>query len=547
MRRERESIAADNKFLEHDLAREAAKARQAQRTLREDLAGDKRKEHSGDSRTGTPRKSRALPFRDGFDDGDFVLSPTKARDKSRPGTPKAGAKRKRPGAGTEQSPVQGEPLLLSQPRPQRSPMDLDQPVHSDSRPEAAGDVFNLQSKPDILHLVLNHKAHGSEERVMEALARFTFPSNPEKKLSSLVYDALSVPSAPAVDIAKVLCDAFVSLWDQSLKESFFEPIDMILNTIQFILGSESLMFARAYIEKIVPLAITTVDIVALPLGRAAIAQSKMTDPPATDKEPHQVNAFETLTLLHGISLACVGHSNDMETFWRRMEFDFVLLMLMKAQPLSQISLMLQLLRLSSLPSTFGAILGDEDSGRERQARRESETVERLTLLLFDKFASAQGQEPITQRDIMNLRVEVLSVLEAMCLTDHGSLILATHKYAIGRLIRFLHDTTSALRHYNPTTHDLQIRCVNTAMRLLYHLLTTYSSVIDIRAKLSVIHGGSHKHLIALTRLAFSDPVFYEEGIELEAMDAAHQLLDEYLSPVEGEALLQIFSSERSEA
>jgi len=148
---------------------------------------------------------------------------------------------------------------------------------------------------------------------------------------------------------------------------------------------------------------------------------------------------------------------------------------------------------------------------------------------------------------MNLRVEVLSVLEAMCLTDHGSRVLATHKYAIGRLIRFLHDTIAALYHYNSTTQDLKIRCVNIAMRLLYHLLTTYSSIIDIRAKLGVIHGGSHKHLIALTRLAFSDPVFYEEGIDPEAMDAAHQLLDEYLSPVEGEALLQIFSSEQSEA
>jgi hypothetical protein len=287
--------------------------------------------------------------------------------------------------------------------------------------------------------------------------------------------------------------------------------------------------------------------VAIPLGRASIAQSKKTEPTSTDKEPHQVNAFEALTVLHKVAIACVGHPNDIEIFWRRMKFDFVLLILMKAQPLPQISLMLQLLRLSSLPSTFGAILGDEDGGTERQARRESDMVDRLSLLLFEKFTSTDGQGPIIQRDIVNLRVEVLSVFEAMCLTDHGSRVLATHKYAIGRLIRFLHDTIAALYHYNSTNQDLKIRCVNITMRLLYHLLTTYSPIVDIRAKLSVIHGGSHKHLIALTRLAFSDPVFFEEGIDPEAMDAAHQLLDEYLSPVEGEALLQIFSSEQSEA
>jgi hypothetical protein len=382
---------------------------------------------------------------------------------------------------------------------------------------------------------------------MEVLTRFAFPSNSGKKISSIIYDRLVVPNSQGLNMAKVICDIFVSLWDQSLKESFFDPIDIFVDTIQFILSSESLMFARDYIEKIVPLAIKSVDIVAIPLGRASIAQSKKTEPPSTDKEPLQVNAFAALTMLHRVALACVGHPNDMETFWGRMKFDFVLLILMKAQPLSQISLMLQLLRLSSLSSSFGAILGDEDGGTGRQARRESDTVDRLSLLLFEQFPSAEGQEPIYQHDIVNLRLEVLSVLETMCLTDHGSRVLATHKYAIGRLIRFLHDTIAALCHYNPTTQDLKIRCVNIAMRLLYHLLTTYSTIIDIRAKLSVIHGGSHKHLIALTRLAFSDPVFYEEGIDPEAMDAAHQLLDEYLSPVEGEALLQIFSSEQSEA
>src|SRR5215469_14818484 len=182
VRRERERIAADNQFLEHDLVREAAKARQAQRTLREDVAGNKTNERGGGSRIGTPKKTKVLPFRDGFDDGDIVLSPTKARDKSRPGTPKAGTKRKRLGAATEQSPVQGEPLLLSQPRPQRSPMDVDQPTPSDSRLETAADVFSFQPKPDMLQLVLNHKAYGSEERIMEKLTRFAFPSNPGKKI-----------------------------------------------------------------------------------------------------------------------------------------------------------------------------------------------------------------------------------------------------------------------------------------------------------------------------------------------------------------------------
>ena len=49
--------------------------------------------------------------------------------------------------------------------------------------------------------------------------------------------------------------------------------------------------------------------------------------------------------------------------------------------------------------------------------------------------------------------------------------------------------------------------------------------------------------MAFTRLAFSDALVLEEGIEEEVVDAAHQLLDEYLTPEEGIALLNAFPKE----
>jgi len=47
-------------------------------------------------------------------------------------------------------------------------------------------------------------------------------------------------------------------------------------------------------------------------------------------------------------------------------------------------------------------------------------------------------------------------------------------------------------------------------------------------------------------LAFAERVWAEEGISEASMDMAHRLLDEWLSPDEGEALLAMFSSERSD-
>jgi hypothetical protein len=55
------------------------------------------------------------------------------------------------------------------------------------------------------------------------------------------------------------------------------------------------------------------------------------------------------------------------------------------------------------------------------------------------------------------------------------------------------------------------------------------------------------HLVALTRVAFCEAVVLERGIDPAASDAAHALLDEFLSPYEGEQLLQMYPTADSTA
>ena len=64
----------------------------------------------------------------------------------------------------------------------------------------------------------------------------------------------------------------------------------------------------------------------------------------------------------------------------------------------------------------------------------------------------------------------------------------------------------------------------------------------MQEKLRVHPGGANKYLIALTRLAFSEGIFYERGIEDDVVDCAHQMLEDSITPEEGEALLEAFSS-----
>jgi hypothetical protein len=109
---ENQKVITDNRFLEHDLALEAGKAKQLQRNLK--ASGVKERA----SPASTPKRNRTLPFRDGFDDDDVLMfSPSKPR--SKPSTPKGGTKRKR--LPNEQSPMQPPQLPLSEPKPILSP------------------------------------------------------------------------------------------------------------------------------------------------------------------------------------------------------------------------------------------------------------------------------------------------------------------------------------------------------------------------------------------------------------------------------------------
>ncbi len=82
--------------------------------------------------------------------------------------------------------------------------------------------------------------------------------------------------------------------------------------------------------------------------------------------------------------------------------------------------------------------------------------------------------------------------------------------------------------------------VNLCIRLLYHILTHFSALVDMQAKLAVIHGGSHKYVVGLTRLAFSESLVLDAGIEEDIIDCAHSLLEDRITLDEGEALLEVF-------
>ena len=311
--------------------------------------------------------------------------------------------------------------------------------------------------------------------------------------------------------------------------------------------------------KLVPLCLATSDLIAVPTAKAS--RNPSYHQPPSPKLKGLVDPLDYLNLLHWVALNCDFHPGSLEVFWSSMEFDFVLLMLHKSQPLSQIIQMLHLLATSILPTSFGAIIAasaqtDQLSNAPRQSKNESDIVDRLTVLLFEIPEAASTSPPedhsvstppkaYSPTDLLDLRSSILALLKRLCFTAHGGRAIATHRLAIGRLVRFLHDCVVAMYKYTPETHGTTTSLVNETVMLLGHLTACHADVLDMRARLAAVPAGSYKHLVALSRVAFAEGAsVIEEGIDSEAAEQAHRMLDEHLSPEEGEAVISVFSSGR---
>ena len=561
-RKEREKMETDNRFLQHDLAQEAERAK------RLTGPGKARAAPGGTERAGeTPRKSkRAVTSGDGFEDEEVVrlVSPSKSKekDKSREQTPKVGAKRKRI---AQDSPV---PVLsFTQPPSQSVREESGEQLQTSSESQVgAAVVAKEDGRYEFMQQMLNHCPYEGHGRSVETLMKHAFPSSPARSLSSILLDGFSSHNTTQGESLPVkLSRVLLKLWKRCLDEEYYPPIYLLLDMIRFALYYELSLTIAQLVEEAVPLCIKSIDVVAVPIARASKTPSfTASDQFKTSEQvAEHIDVDEILDFLHHLCGAASLSAERIETFWQNMEFTFTLLMLNKALPISQIITTLQILSTSVLPMTFGPICHQDIEGQaERQARQERDTIDRLMSLLLEMLEVPKDEPAYTDQEITKLRIGILNVLKALCLTDHGGLLLAQHRSAIGRLIRFLDGQVNQLYTTRPSLsleyppepnssrndeessqpihppHALLTTTVNTTVRLLYHLLRTHDSTINFGQKMSVIKGGYHRFIVSMTRIAFAEQIVFEAGIEDEVVEAAHSILDNILSPEEGEAIVK---------
>ncbi|KAK5734134.1 hypothetical protein LTR17_009117 [Elasticomyces elasticus] len=523
-RKEREKMETDRRFLVHDLEQESERVKR--------LNGG-----TGKTRTGTPKKAgrRTAGLGDGFEDLEVrAVSPSRSREKMM-GTPKHGAKRRRT---ANDSPVAA--LSFTQlPGPPGGVVRQGSGEGSvaSSAAETKVKALNPDQRYEFVQQLLNHVPYEGHERSVEALSKYHLPSAGLRSLSAdlqtrLFYPVVATEEEGAECFALKFSRALLKVWAQCLEEKYHAPLYLLLDLLRFALFTQPPETKAQLIEEAVPLCVRTVDLIATPAARMS---SNPTYAASIDREKHEKMAEEL----------CPDEV-----------MDFLLV-----------------LSTSALEGSFGPICADEDVGG--QAGQENGILDRMTSLIFEIPEVPGGEEGYSEVEIAETRIHLLGVLKALCRTDHGCELLAGNRSLIGRLIRFLDGQINRLYTLPPafsqvsgtsnsacgggalsrtrsagegggdcSAHGLVVQTINTTTRLFYHILRVHNETIDLTAKLNVIHGGHQKFLVCMSRVAFSEQSVLEQGIEDEVVEAAHSILDSYLSPEEGEAIVAAVETPR---
>lgn len=533
-------IISEKQFLQRELEEEEGRARALQRSLKEK---EKEKAVQPDGQVLTPKKAKLRPLGDGFDDSEIMAaSPVKSGRGSKSGTPTAGGKRKR--KVDNASPMAPLVLLPSAPdtRPASPPAQEPEKTSIIIRKDPSAEK-NLR----FMQKILNHPVPGGSERFIEKFTQFAFPSQTSRPLSSLVLEATAGLSGD--NIPSGFLHVFISLWAQALKEKYYHPIPLLVDILQFVLALDVSVINLEIISTLLPVLQKSAEINGMthfhnsPAVHQNVSQANQKVKAALNDD---VDGTACLEILYTVACACLWDAKKIDRFWRSMIMDVVLLFLQSCQPVDDTIIMLNLLSTSILPSTFGNICGtDED-----QATAEKYIVDRMAYLLWETPRGDQAKQLQSRAKMLELRIEAMALFISLGLssphphddpTHHGTLLLAHHPNALGRLFRCMYDELDALYAHGPG-HEQHALLVNQATRLVYRLLELHGDRIDIQQKLLAVNGAVHKHRVVLTRLAFSEKVFLDAGVTDETVVMAHDMLEDAVTPEEAEALLEVFPS-----
>ncbi|POS85650.1 hypothetical protein EPUL_002776 [Erysiphe pulchra] len=511
-------IAIVRNFIKRDLAEESERVRRLNR--------EKEREREANLITlSTPKKRKNLPHRDGFDDKEIKClfssksSPSSSR-KGRFGSPSRKQKNK-----ATQSPFDSSNINSIE-----NPLEQDVDHNSVKSYRKTSPGLNINNDHcDFIGAILDHRVDENHLRSIQEFGKYALPSAPHNTIQTLILAKVSELCAKksSIDLPLSLCETFLNIWSNCLEEDYLKPIYLLIDLLTLALELKTTYLAPQVVDKLLPTAQRTADFIAIPRFQSR----------PTDKYDRDINLSACISLLYLVSLGCMDNPQHITRFWQFMRWDFVLVMLSTNQLPNDYDLTLRLISTSAMKNSFGAL-----PGGEKQHLQTGWIIDRLTYPLNEHPCKPMSAEKFESKSLSEVRLKILQLMVRISKSPYASKALATHPHAIGRLICLVSDEIDALYDfYSENKYSTDI--INIAMRLLYHLMINYISIVDVQRSLTYIHGGSQKYLLSLSRLNFlEEDMVLESGIDPEISGFALELLELFVTPEEGDAIQSAFSN-----
>ncbi|KAG8167250.1 hypothetical protein KVR01_002939 [Diaporthe batatas] len=481
-----EALAKQERLVEAAVHAEKAAATELQFTrqdLREELQKSKKgRKEPTEATFSTPRKNKANSFKniaDGFDDVEILPSPSKAQ---------GGGKGK--GKGSILAPGDRTPSRAKRKRPA-----IDSPV---AALEVEDDTVMADAAPAATH----------------------FPSDSEQSFAGIIFQKLPSLGDPRDPVRLLIdfCEMIIDLWDQCLREKYYEPIYELVALITFILQLNTISVAPYITSTLVPVAQTTIFLLAVPRFESQDGASASSADETIQHLVLNIDTEGTLQLMYLAALGCTDsylldpqHPLDLgpdrdspqRLYWKLMRIDFVLLMLSPKQPRDDF--LVELIQ--------PAFDGDEEEEKEH--------------------GEPQPEKPPADSEMME-GVDEGTANRPIALDEDDAEPEALPT-----------PDQSPQTPLDPSPTPLLYKIASSVILLLHTLVTdpATSAHTDMRAKLSTSHGAPQKYLLTLSRLNYAEEdLVFEAGIDQGTLDRANELLDLAITPEEAEGVRQVFGA-----
>ncbi|KAJ9137549.1 DNA repair protein Rad26 [Pleurostoma richardsiae] len=496
-----ESLSKQERLVEQALAAERSAATELQFTkqdLKAELEKAKkgRKDGAGAVVT-TPKKARSAAnwgnVADGFDDVEILPSPSKGQG-GRSKSAAAGAvappmAERTPTKGKRKRPMIDSPVMALEVHEEEDAIMADS-AHEEQRSGLA-EVAELRQSPslpfDFLKLVLDHSGFHGQPLTFDLLARYAFPSDSAQSIASLVFQKLPFLGNPEDPMRLLVdfCNLLLDLWSQCLKEKYHAPIYDLISLVSFILQLNTVAIAPHIISTLVPVAQTTVFLVAIPRFQSPNPDGDLSsnDPDGTlQRLCQEIDTEGALQLMYLTALGCMTPSTEdmsqpeldspQTTFWKLTQPDFVLGLLSPKQAPDDFLGMLSLVCTSSLPGSIGPITSDADKSPAVVAQV---IIDRVSLFMKEppKWAvgSPTDQKVAALSNGFNyrqcvVRLATMRALMAFAQSPFGAQQLALSDVALPRLVAVLCGAIDALYDMDIPKDLFSVDAVNSSVDLV---------------------------------------------------------------------------------